>query len=136
MFAVAAAVTLGLWTVFNNQASDNILPAFGAVLVSFTAVFVGSMFLMPKLRSAKLFTHWKGILFAVLAGAFAFGSDYLSLKTFASGVDVSVGGPIIIGGSVAVAAVIGFFLGEAFTTMKFLGLLLVIVGAGILSALG
>jgi len=56
------------------------------------------------------------------------------LRAYGSGLAVSVGGPIIIGGSIAIAAIIGFFLGESFTWMKALGLLLVISGSAILSA--
>ena len=47
---------------------------------------------------------------------------------------ISVGGPIIIAGSVAIAAIVGFFIGESVSLMKILGLILIIAGSGILAA--
>jgi multidrug transporter EmrE-like cation transporter len=58
------------------------------------------------------------------------------LKSYGTGLTVSVAGPIIIGGSIAVAAIIGLFLGESLTLMKVLGLILVIGGASILAMHG
>jgi uncharacterized membrane protein len=134
LFAIVAAIAFGLWTVFHDQASDHINFLFGAIVVSLTAVVVGLALLLPKIKSTTLYTNPKGIIFAVLAGVCALAIDFFALKAYGSGLSVSVGGPIIIAGSVAIAAFIGFFLGESITLMKVLGLLLIIVGSGILSA--
>ena len=122
----------GLWTVFHQQASNYINAILGAIIVSSTAVFLGLFFLIPNLRTATMHTNPKGILFAVLAGLCAFGIDYFALKTYNSGLPVSIGAPIIIGGSVAIASVIGFFLGESITFLKIIGLLFVVFGSVIL----
>lgn len=134
IFAIVAAIAFGVWTVFHQQASDKINYLFGAILVSLTAVIVGLLFLLPKLKSTQLYTNPKGILFAVLAGVCALAIDYFALKAYGSGLSVSVAGPIIISGSIAIAAVIGFFLGESITLIKIVGLLLILIGSGILSA--
>ncbi len=134
IFAIIAALAFGIWTVFHQQASPHINNLFGAIIVSLTAVLVGLVFLLPKLKSVTLVTNPKGILFAALAGVCALAIDFFALKTYGSGLPVSVGGPIIIGGSVAIAAIIGFFLGETVTLVKILGLTMVIVGSGILAA--
>jgi len=42
--------------------------------------------------------------------------------------------PKIIGGSIAIATLIGFFLGESIRLIRVLGLLLVIIGLGILAS--
>jgi len=134
IFAVIAAVAFGLWTVFHQQASNSINNLFGAILVSLTAVILGLAFLLPKIKSTTLYTNPKGIVFAVLAGVCALTIDYFALKTYGSGLQISIGGPIIIGGSIAVASLIGFFLGESITLMKIVGLVLVIAGSAILAA--
>ena len=136
IFAVLAAIAFGIWTVFHQQAADKINYLFGAILVSFTAVVLGLLFLLPKIKTTVLFSNPKGILFAVLAGVCALAIDYFALRAYGSGLSVSVAGPIIISGSIAIAAVIGFFLGESVTLMKILGLMLIIVGSGILTAFG
>ena len=83
-----------------------------------------------------LFTNPKGILLLVFAGICALGIDYFALKAYSSGSPISIIGPIIIAGSIALAAFIGFFLGESVHVMKIVGLILVLIGAGILSAFG
>lgn len=134
IFAIIAAVAFGIWTVFHQQASNHINNLFGAIIVSATAVVLGLIFLLPKIKSTTLYTNPKGIIFAVLAGVCALAIDYFALKTYGSGLQISIGGPIIIGGSIAVASLIGFFIGESITLVKIVGLALVIAGSGILAA--
>ena len=135
LFAIVAALAFGIWTVFHDQAANYIDHLFGAIVVSLTAVIIGLIFLFGRLRApSELISHPKGLIFAALAGVCALAIDYFALKTYGAGLAVSVGGPIIIGGSVAVAAVIGFFLGESITLLKIVGLLLVIAGSGVLAA--
>ena len=134
IFAIIAAIVFGVWTVFHQQASSHINYLFGAILVSFTAVVIGVILIIPQIKSISLQTSSRGIIFAVLAGVCALAIDYFALRAYGSGLQISVAGPIIIGGSVAIAAIIGFFLGESITLTKILGLILVIGGAAILAA--
>ena len=134
VFAIIAAVSFGLWTVFQERASDFVNTLFGAIVVSTTAALIGIALLLPKIKSTQLYSDSRGLVFAVLAGMCALGIDFFALKAYGTGLDVSVGGPIIIGGSVAIAAFVGFLLGESFTLAKLLGLALVIAGSGILAS--
>ena len=133
IYATISAVAFGIWTVFHQQASDKINSLFGAIIVSFTAVILGSILLFPKIKTVKLYSSPKGILFSVLAGLCALAIDYFALKAYSSNLAISITGPIIIGGSIAVASLIGFFLGESVTFIKLFGLLLVVLGATILA---
>jgi len=134
VFAVITAISFGIWTIFHQQASSYINPIFGAIIVSLTAVVLGSIILLPQLKGLALFTNQKGIIFVVLAGLCAFAIDYFALKTYSSGIPISVGGPIIIGGSVAIASIIGLlFLGEPISLLRILGIVLVVIGSGILA---
>ena len=135
IFAIIAAIAFGAWTVLHQQAADKINYLFGAIIVSLTAVIVGLIFLLPKIKTTTLFSSPKGILFVVMAGICAFAIDYFALKAYGSGLAISIAGPVIIGGSMAIAVLIGFFLGESITLMKVLGLLFVIIGSGILAAI-
>ena len=122
--------------MFHNQAAPYINPTFGAIVVSLTAVVLGSIFLIPQLKDITFFTNQKGLIFVILAGLSAFFIDYFALKTYASGISISVGGPIIIGGSVLIAAIIGVaVLGESISLMKVAGITLVAAGAIILASL-
>jgi transporter family protein len=135
IFAIIAAIAFGIWTVFHQQAADKINYLVGAIIVSLTAAILGFIILLPKIKTTALFSNPKGILFAALAGVCALAIDYFALKAYGSGLTVSVAGPIIIGGSIAIAALIGFLMGDSITLMKVLGLLLVIVGSGILASI-
>lgn len=133
LFAVLAALVFGLWTVFHELAAPHINQVFGAVLVSLSAVVAGSIVLIPQLKGMQLVSDPKGIYFVILAGICAFLIDFLTLSAYAKGLSVNIGGPIIIGGSIAVAGAIGFLMGDPVTVPKILGLVLVMAGAIILS---
>ncbi len=134
IFALIAAVAFGAWTVFEQLAANKINYLFGAIIVSLTAVIIGLIFLLPRIKTTQLYSDPKGFLFAFLAGVCALAIDYFAFKAYGSGLAVSVAGPIIIGGSTAVAAVIGFMMGDSITWLKLLGIILVIAGSGILAA--
>ncbi len=133
IFAILAAVSFGLWTVFHKLAAPYINQIFGAILVSFTAVVLGSIVLLPKIKDVQLFSDPKGVIFVVLAGLLAFGIDFFALQAYSKGLPLTIGGPIIIGGSIAIAVIIGFVLGDSITAMKILGILLLVGGAAILA---
>jgi transporter family protein len=133
--AILAAVSFGLWTVFHKIAAPHINQIVGAIVVSAVAVIVGLIVLVPKIKSVHLFEDWRGIVFVALAGIAAFFIDYLALSAYGKGLPVSVGGPIIIGGSIALASVIGFFMGESVSLLKIVALILIIAGSGLLAYL-
>lgn len=135
IFAALTATVFGLWTVFHQRASAHINSVFGALVVSATAVIVALTFLLPRIQVTTLYSNPKGILFAALAGVTAFGIDYFALRAYSAGGQISIVGPIIIAGSIAVATVIGFFLGEAISPMKILALLMIIIGSALLATL-
>jgi transporter family protein len=133
--AILAAVSFGLWTVFHKIAAPHINQIVGAIVVSAVAVIVGLIALAPKIKDVHLFEDWRGIVFVALAGIAAFFIDYLALSAYGKGLPVSVGGPIIIGGSIALASIIGFFMGESMSLLKVIALILIIGGSGLLAYL-
>ncbi|MBI2971576.1 MAG: EamA family transporter [Candidatus Aenigmarchaeota archaeon] len=136
LFAVVTAVSFAVWTVFHQQASAHVNPVFGALVVSTTAAILAAIVLVMQMKGQPLVTDQRGIIFVLLAGIAAFAIDFFALRTYASGLPISIGGPVIIGGSVLIAAVIGLVvLGESISVMKIVGIALVVAGAGILASL-
>lgn len=130
---ILAAFSLGLIQVLQKFASTKINPIIGAIIVSFTAVIFGVILAMSQIKLNTIqITYW-GVFFVALAGIFAFGADYFTLKSYSSGLEISIIGPIIIGGSITIATIVGFILGDKITLLKILGIVMVIGGASILS---
>lgn len=132
--AVTAAVFLGSWNIFHSLASKHIGSAVGAILVSAVAILTGGIVIFSRYRPAELSITLPGFIFVCLAGAAAFCVDYFTLKTYTAGLDVSIAGPVIIGGSIAVASTLGFMLGEQCSAGKMLAIFLVITGSIILAS--
>jgi transporter family protein len=135
VFAVLASLAFGTLPIFHKLASSWVHSIFGAFIVSLAAVLSASMFLLFRMKSITLFTHSKGILFAALAGVCAFLFDVFALRSYSSGLPVSIGGPLIVGGSIVVTTMLGFLLGESLVLMKVVGIALVIAGSCILASL-
>ena len=135
IFAILSAASFGLWTVFHKLASPYINQIFGAILVSFTAVIFGGIIFLLNMKGTQLYSDPKGIFFIILAGIAAFFIDFLALQAYSKGLSLTIGGPIIIGGSMAVAVIIGFLLGEPITALKILGIALIVVGGVVLAAI-
>ena len=133
VFAVLAAVAFGFWTVFHKLASTHVNQIFGALIVSLSAVILAALVLLPKIKSTQLVSDSKGVYFLIGAGICAFLIDYFALTAYSKGLPINIGGPIIIGGSIAVAAIIGFVLGDPITLPKLVGIGLLLSGAIVLS---
>jgi len=71
----------------------------------------------------------------MLAGLSVLLADFFILKAYKQGVQISVGGPIIIGGSIVVVTLMGLFLGEKMTLLKAVSILMIASGASILGGL-
>lgn len=136
LFAVLAAFSFGFWTVFHKLASPYINQIFGAILVSLVAVIFGGLYFLIHRNSTELVSNPKGVIFLVCAGIAAFFIDLLALQAYSRGLSITVGGPIIIGGSIMVATVIGFFMGDTITGIKVLGITLLVAGAALLATFG
>ncbi len=134
VFATLASVSMGLWVVFNKVAAGYVNQLLGAILLSVTAVAIGgTVFLLRGPQAARLVTNPKGIIFVALAGAAAFSMDFLGLTAYSRGLPITVGGPVIIGGGIAVATLLGFSLGEPVSVAKVTAVVLIVIGAALLA---
>ncbi|MFZ2189818.1 MAG: EamA family transporter [Candidatus Magasanikiibacteriota bacterium] len=127
--AIITAVFYGMYNFFIKLSSGNINQVVGAVILQIVATMLGVVtLLILKLTGMEFNISSKGVWYAVLAGVMVGLAEILSFFVFSKGAPVSVGTAIIIGGSVVVAGVIGFFMKEDFGIMNFLGILAIIIG--------
>jgi transporter family protein len=135
LFVIIGALGTGLWNVFISSASRQMHPLLGAVICELTAVVAGTLLLLPLLSSGFPRVSLKAVGLCMLAGLSVLLADYFILKAYKQGLQISIGGPIIIGGGILVVTLMGIFLGERMTLLKALSILMIITGASILGSL-
>lgn len=129
-----AALMFGLYNVFIKLSSDAINPVLGAVVLQFVAAFLGLGLLLATQMQAsagQLLWSWRGLLLATLAGVAIGLVEILSFYIYGRGIDVAVGNPLIIGGSLVVTTGIGvLWLREAVSPTQ--GLAIALIAGGVL----
>lgn len=133
--ALITACFYALYNVFIKLASTHIHEITGAVILQVVAFILGAAWLIYlKMNHVHTEITTQGIGLAVLAGIFVGLAEIFSFIVFSKGVPASAGIPVIIGGSVLIAAIIGFlWLKESFTLTNMLGIILIIGGIWLLS---
>jgi transporter family protein len=133
--ALLTACFYAFYNVFIKLASGHIHEITGAVILQVVAFVIGGLWLIYlKMKGVPTEVTSKGIGLAVLAGIFVGLAEIFSFLVFSKGVPASAGIPVIIGGSVLIAAAIGFlWLRETLTLSNLLGLALIVAGIWLLS---
>jgi transporter family protein len=135
LFVIIGALGAGLWNVFISSAARQMHPLLGAVICELTAVVAGGLLLWPAMNSGLPRVSLKAAGLCMLAGLSVLVADYFILKAYKQGLQISVGGPIIIGGGIVVVTLMGVFLGEKMSLLKVLSILMIVTGASILGSL-
>ncbi len=135
LLAVISAIFFGAYNVFIKISSGHINQVVGALILQVVAAFVGGgIFIIFKMMNAPLEVSQKGIWFAVFAGLAIGLAEVASFFLFSKGVPVSVGMPIIVGGSMVFGTILGvFFLKETLSPIHYFAIAMTIAGAAILS---
>ncbi|MFH1298370.1 MAG: EamA family transporter [Patescibacteria group bacterium] len=128
--ALMTAFFYGLYNVFIKIASGHIHEIVGAVILQVVAALLGGVILIVlRFMDHPLDISSKGVLFAVLAGIFVGLAEITSFYLFSKGVAASVGVPVIIGGSVVIAAAVGLlFLKETLLPLHYLAVVMIVAG--------
>jgi transporter family protein len=136
--AIATAVAFGLYNIFIKLGSGRIDQVLGAVILQVVAAVLGGGYaLILRLGGRELPVSSTGLLFSALAGVAVGLAEILSFIVFSRGAPASLGSPIIMGGSVLVAAIIGVVaLREPLHWPQIAGIGLVVAGIALLSAGG
>ena len=135
LYVIIGALGTGLWNVFISSASRQMHPLLGALITELTAFTAGALIFLPVVSSGFPKVSFKAVGMCMLAGLSVLIADFFILKAYKQGVQISIGGPIIIGGSIIVVTLMGVFLGEKMTLLKALSILMIVSGASILGSL-
>ncbi len=134
-FALLTAFSFGLYNFFIKVASGSINQILGAVLLQLVAVIAGlAVLAYLKISNQNIEYTTKGIYYSCLAGLFVGIAEILTFYVFSKGVPASVGTPVIIGGSIVAATILGIlFLKEQMSLIQILGILMITGGVALLS---
>ncbi|MEJ7663536.1 MAG: EamA family transporter [Hymenobacter sp.] len=133
--ALLTALCLAGYNFFIKLAADSLPPAVGAVVLQLVAAGLGAAWLLRLwLAGQPLAVSGRGLGLAALAGLSVGLAEMLTFVVFQRGVPASVGTPVIVGGSVLLASLLGLaVLRESLTLGQVGGLALIVVGIGLLA---
>jgi bacterial/archaeal transporter family protein len=130
LLAILTAFFYGVYNFFIKVSSNHINQVVGAVVLQAVATLIGGLALLfLKMTNTPISISSKGLYYAILAGVFVGLAEITSFFVFSKGTAASIGIPIIIGGSVIVGALLGWFLlKENFNPIHLLAIALISVG--------
>jgi transporter family protein len=133
--ALLTALCLAGYNFFIKLAANHLSPSVGAVVLQLVAAGLGATWLLKlKLQGQPLVVSGKGLALAALAGVSVGVAEILTFVVFSRGLPASVGTPVIVGGSVLLAALLGLVvLREALTLGQASGLVLIVAGIALLA---
>ncbi|WP_223649732.1 EamA family transporter [Hymenobacter psoromatis] len=133
--ALLTALCLAGYNFFIKLAADSLPPAVGAVVLQLVAAGLGAAWLLRQwLAGQPLAVSGRGLGLAALAGLCVGLAEMLTFVVFRRGVPASVGTPVIVGGSVLLATLLGLLvLRESLTLGQVGGLALIVGGIGLLA---
>lgn len=136
--ALLTALAFALYNVFIKLGSGRVHEVLGALVLQVAAVALGGGYaLYLHFSGHKLAGSGSGLGYSVLAGLAVGLAEILSFVVFAKGAPVSLGTPIILGGSILGAALIGAaILRESVGLAQLVGVALIVAGVALISRSG
>ena len=130
IFAIISALSFGFYNFFTKLTSEKFDTVLAVTIVTgtsflfsliviFSMIIQGHQFIIPK----------KAIYLPVVAGIFTGVAEIMYLFTFQNGLPLSIGNPIVVGGTTLFAVLFGiFFLQEQVTILQIFAIFIVLIG--------
>jgi len=134
-YAILAASSFGFYNFFTKLSADKMSPSIALMFMTGTSFIIAMITtLVFKFTGQELTFSKNVILFPILAGVFTGVAELFYLFMFAKNAPISIGNPLVVGGTVLVAVVLGLIvLKEPLNSMKIAGITVTILGLVILS---
>ena len=133
--AALIAAALGGYHILIKLSADHIHQALGAVVLQLVAALLGGGVVAALLLRGSALSHSpRGVLLAAAAGLCVGLAEILTFLLFSTGVPATRGVPVIVGGSILAAALLGLVaLQESLTLPQWLGAGLIVGGVFLLA---
>ena len=134
-FALLAATSFGFYNFFTKMSAGRLSPTIALMFIAGTSFLVAAIStLVFKFTGQPLNFSKNAILFPVLAGVFTGIAEIFYLFMFSKNASLSFGNPLVVGGTIIVAVVLGLFvLREPLSAMKISGIVITLIGLFILT---
>ena len=135
--ACVIAALYGLYNFSIKVGSDGIHQIVAAVVLQVVATIIGSAALLFLYLRGTTFppVTGKGLGFAIMAGAAVGLAEILSFYVYSRGLPVSIGTPLIVGGTVVVGSLLGIaFLHEVLKPSQCIGFVLMAIAIALLTS--
>lgn len=132
-FILIASIAAGLWSILLSRASRSVHPVIGTGIVEGSALLLVVLVVLRQRIDVKSAVSLEGLALLVVCGLCVFAVDYFSLRAYETGLEVSVGAPIISSGAILLPAIVGPMLGERISAAKIVGVALIGVGIFVLT---
>ena len=132
-FILIASIAAGLWSILLSRASRSVHPVIGTGIVEGSALLLVVLVVLRQRIDIKSAVSLEGLALLVVCGLCVFAVDYFSLRAYETGLEVSVGAPIISSGAILLPAIVGPMLGERISAAKIVGVALIGVGIFVLT---
>jgi len=133
-FAMLSAVLFGVYNFLSKLTSEKFNAVFAMVVMSGASFVVSLLIVLMMKINGHTFEYSKTMLWLpVLTGATVVLAEVTYLIAFQKGLTLSIGNPLVIGGTTIVAVLLGVLvLGEQLTAIKFFAMGLIFAGLLIL----
>ncbi len=110
ILAILSATSFGFYNFLTKMTADKLSPIIATVLITGTAFGVALVVMfVSKIAGQPIIISKNMILFPILAGLFVGIAELLYLFMFSSGAPITIGNPLVVGGTVLIAVVLGIF---------------------------
>ena len=134
-YAILAASSFGFYNLFAKLSADKMSPSIALMFMAGTSFIVAMITTLVFKFTGQGLTFSKNIiLLPVIAGLFAGIAELFYLFMFSKNAPISIGNPLVIGGTIIVAVILGLvILKEPINVVKAIGIIITILGLVILS---
>lgn len=130
IYAILAASGFGFYNFFTKISADKFSPTVANIFIAGTSFLVAVISTIYLKTSGQNLTFTKeSLLLPIAAGIFTGVAEIFYLTMYSKNAPITIGGPLVIGGTVVVAVILGLiFLKEPMGITKIAGILFVITG--------
>lgn len=134
-YAILAATSFGFYNFFTKLSANKISPTIALMFIAGTSFIVAAITtIVFKMTGQPLTLSKQAIIFPIMAGLFTGLAEIAYLFMFSKNTTLSIGTPLVVGGTIVVAVILGLLLiKEPLNAVKLSGIVVTLIGLVLLT---